>query len=89
MIDFIFVCREQDVVTHDMEEGMFALQKLGLPGVFFTGTFFFVATPELILCIGIFVSFFIRSSKTALSVFRSSILCLLIHNSDSSLWEHS
>ena len=34
-VDYVFQCREQDVITHDMNEGMFALQRLGLPGVFF------------------------------------------------------
>lgn len=35
-VKFVFQCREQDLVTHNVDEGMFALQRLGLPGVFFT-----------------------------------------------------
>jgi hypothetical protein len=33
---YMIQCREQDVVTIDENEGMFALQRLGLPGVFIT-----------------------------------------------------
>jgi hypothetical protein len=35
-LQFLMQCREQDVITHDGNEAMFALQKLGLPGVFMT-----------------------------------------------------
>lgn len=31
-----YQCREQDLITHSENEGLFALQRLGLPGVFIT-----------------------------------------------------
>ena len=36
VLSFLTQCREQDVITHDGNEAMFALQRLGLPGVFMT-----------------------------------------------------